>query len=362
MLVAEQTHFPRQKLCGEFISPECLPKLRDLGVYDQVVQAGARPIREMNLVAEDGKSVPLPLEWLGADSTFAIGLSRALLDSILLDRARELGAEVREGTRVSSRLETVGGGYRLDMMNSQGDRLTPSARLVINAAGRGSAFGATYVSKEAPRDTASKRRRLFGCKVHLRGVNTGSGTDGLYFFEGGYGGLASIEGGRVNLCMLIDEKLLSEAGRDRDELLDLTMRRNARAREILSSAVTDGEWLSTGPVTFGRQSPPDVAPGVISVGDASAFIDPFTGSGILLALDSAELAATIINRGFDEGLQDPETLEVECARALKSSYSRRFRVSSILRRMATDERGRGIMRTALAHIPGLGRAIARNTR
>jgi len=319
----------------------------------------------MNLVAKDGKSVPLPLEWLGADSTFAIGLSRARLDAILLDRARELGAEVREGTRVSSRLETAVGGYRLDVMNAQGDRFTPSARLVINAAGRGSAFGAsnvTGVPKEVPRDTASKRRRLFGCKVHLRGVNTGSETDGLYFFEGGYGGLASIEGERVNLCMLIDEKLLSEAGRDRDELLDLTMMQNARAREILSSAVTDGEWLSTGPVTFGRQSPPAVAPGVISVGDANAFIDPFTGSGILLALDSAELAATIINRAFDEGLQDPKTLEVECARALKASYSRRFRVSSILRRMATDERGRGLMRTALAHIPGLGRAIARSTR
>jgi flavin-dependent dehydrogenase len=318
----------------------------------------------MSLVAEDGKSVPLPLEWLGADSTFAIGLSRARLDSILLDRARELGAEVREGTRVSSHLETVGGGYRLDSMNSRGDRFTPSARLVINAAGRGSAFGAskTGVPKEFLRDTASKRRRLFGCKVHLGGVNTGSETDGLYFFEGGYGGLASIEGGRVNLCMLIDEKLLSEAGRDRDELLDLTMRRNARAREILSTAVTDGEWLSTGPVTFRRQSPPAAAAGVISVGDANAFIDPFTGSGILLALDSAELAATIINRAFDEGLRDPKTLEVECARALKASYSRRFRVSSILRRMATDERGRGIMRAALAHIPGLGRAIARNTR
>ena len=43
VLLADQSRFPRAKLCGEFISPECIGKLSDLGVLDSVIAAGAQP-------------------------------------------------------------------------------------------------------------------------------------------------------------------------------------------------------------------------------------------------------------------------------------------------------------------------------
>lgn len=362
VLVAEQSHFPRHKLCGEFISPECLEKLDELGVRDRMMAAGATRIREMILAGADGKSVELPLSVLNAEAEFALGFSRANLDAILLDRARELGAEVVEGTRVASGIKPVAGHYRVQAMDPDGQKLDFTARIVVNAAGRGSSFAATPTSRRNMLEMALHRSRLFGCKVHLRGIDPQARINGLYFFDGGYGGLAHIEGGLTNLCMLIDEKLLTHASQDRNELLERTIRQNPMAREILKDAVPDGSWLSTGPVSFGKSERPTDESDEIRVGDAYAFIDPFTGSGILRALDGAVLIAGIVDRAFDRGTASTQNVRIECDRALRAVYSQKLRVSSILRRLASDEKRRAIVRNILTHVPGLARAIARATR
>src|SRR5262249_56021143 len=105
-------------------------------------------------------------------------------------------------------------------------------------------------------------------------------------------GRAAVENARTNLCFITTEATLRETKGDREKLLDLTMRANPAARRRLRNAVIDGEWLGTGPITYGRRRP---IPGVISIGDAGAFIDPFTGSGILLPLATGELPAPTIS-------------------------------------------------------------------
>ena len=317
----------------------------------------------MILVGSDGKSFRLPISLLEAESGFALGLSRASLDSILLDRARELGADVLEGTRVSSRTAVVDGGYEIEAMGPDGQSRKLAARILVNASGRGSSFGVTESTRRNMAIRAAQGNRLFACKVHLRGIESTSRVDGLYFFEGGYGGLAHIESGLTNLCMLIDENLLGHAAEDRNELLDRTVRRNPVARDILRDAVPEGSWLSTGPVNLGKQSGhSSIERPNITVGDAYAFIDPFTGSGILRALDGAALVGSTINEAFAGGLVSAENLRSECDRKLRTVYARKLRTSSILRRLATDEKSRTILRKMLVHVPGLARAIARATR
>jgi flavin-dependent dehydrogenase len=247
-------------------------------------------------------------------------------------------------------------------MGPAGENLTFRARTVVNAAGRASSFASTPVSRKALVEMASRRGRLFGCKVHLRGIDPEAEINGLYFFEGGYGGLAHIEDGLTNLCMLIDEELLSDASQDRSALLDRTMRRNPAAREILRDAEPDSSWLSTGPVNFGKPASSQHDSNEIRVGDAYAFIDPFTGSGILRALDGADLGSNIVNRGFEAAIFSSQNLKIECDRALRTVYSQKLRVSSILRRLARDEKSRSMVRNVMTHVPGLARAIARATR
>src|SRR5688572_12881847 len=73
----EREKFPRQKLCGEFISPECLEHFRQLGVLDEMLFSGGDRITETVFYAPSGKSVSVPSKWFGSGLHGALSLSRA---------------------------------------------------------------------------------------------------------------------------------------------------------------------------------------------------------------------------------------------------------------------------------------------
>src|SRR5205085_1939624 len=86
VLLIEQKKFPRSKLCGEFISPECLDHFKELGVLDDMLAAGAVALDRTIFYARNGRSVSVPSEWFSQNSA-ALGLSRAAMDAALLQRA-----------------------------------------------------------------------------------------------------------------------------------------------------------------------------------------------------------------------------------------------------------------------------------
>ncbi|HEX8688028.1 MAG TPA: FAD-dependent oxidoreductase, partial [Pyrinomonadaceae bacterium] len=95
VLLAERERFPREKLCGEFISPECLEHFARLGVSEEMSRGGAQ-VSETVFYAPSGRGVSVPSAWFGAAAGAALGLSRAEMDARLLARAREAGAVVLE--------------------------------------------------------------------------------------------------------------------------------------------------------------------------------------------------------------------------------------------------------------------------
>src|SRR5882672_12849288 len=99
VLLAEQKKFPRAKLCGEFISPECTPHFERLGVAGQMFAAGPAKLTETVFYSRQGTSVSVPSAWFGAGGV-ALGLSRAEMDERLLRRATAAGAEVIEDAQV----------------------------------------------------------------------------------------------------------------------------------------------------------------------------------------------------------------------------------------------------------------------
>ena len=61
----EREKFPRHKLCGEFISPECFDHFRELGVLDRMLSAGGDHISETRFYSPSGRNVAVPSEWFG---------------------------------------------------------------------------------------------------------------------------------------------------------------------------------------------------------------------------------------------------------------------------------------------------------
>jgi menaquinone-9 beta-reductase len=113
VLLIDKASFPRHKLCGEFVSPECLDHLKDLGVISQVTLRLPQLINKTVFYSSGGRSFSVASRWLAQNNGDSIGLSRQSLDQILLDRAGECGAAVR--TEVSVLNVAVADGHPVQL-------------------------------------------------------------------------------------------------------------------------------------------------------------------------------------------------------------------------------------------------------
>ena len=115
--------------------------------------------------------------------------------------------------------------------------------------------------------------------------------------------------------------------------------KNRRAAYTLEQAQPESEWLSASWERFGRQQPSPVR-GLLAIGDSAAFIDPFTGSGMLMAFESGELAADVISRHRNDLMG--EALTSDYSREYVRKFDSRLRISGLLRRAAFSPRLAGL--------------------
>jgi menaquinone-9 beta-reductase len=331
VLLAEQKKFPRAKLCGEFISPECLAHFERLGVAEQMATAGGARLMQTVFYSRGGRSVSVPSEWFGHQNA-ALGLSRAEMDNRLLVRAREAGAEVLEETSVSGLLRD---GQRVVGVRLKSGAVTSevSSPVVIDATGRTRAL-LRRVETEQVR-SGRQRPSLVAFKAHLEGAAVAEGTCEIYFYPGGYGGLSSVENGLSNLCFIASAADVRACRTDPETVMKQIVTRNSRAARTLAQTRRRGEWLAVSLDSFGRHEPIP-ANGLLMIGDAAAFIDPFTGSGMLMAMEGGELAATDILRHLPELRKGASfnALAHDYRASYKELFRSRLRVCAVLRRAA----------------------------
>jgi menaquinone-9 beta-reductase len=388
VLLAEQKRFPREKLCGEFISPECLGHFARLGVLERMNEAGGSRVAQTIFYAPSGRGLAVPSAWFGGGEGGALGLSRAEMDARLLARARDAGVHVVEDAPLAGVL--FEGGRVVGVRLHAGVRgvVEHRARVTIDATGRQRAVarhaarglkaeadgrehavapcGRAAVSGESEassteRDFEAKsggrgvelksfergegkraRASLVAFKAHLEGARGEARTCEIYFYPGGYGGLSPVEGGASNLCFIARARDVRECGSDAERVMREVLMRNRRAARTLAAARARTRWLAVSIESFGRHAPVPAA-GLLAVGDAAAFIDPFTGSGMLMALESGELAARAVARWLARTVGDSPAGPARdsfdsLARDYRAAYAERFdarlRLCSALRRAA----------------------------
>ena len=323
--LVEKEKFPREKLCGEFISPECFRHFGDLGVRDEMMSLGGARLTETRFFDAAGRSVSVPTRWFG-HGDFALSLSRARMDAALLRRARVLGVNVLEGSRLTALGADDGCISSIAIRSGDGERNDISAALYVDATGRAGTL--TRLLEKNEEQAAPKRPALVAFKNHLVNVETDLDACEIYMFDGGYGGLSPIEDGKANLCFIVRaEKTKQIIGKTNDHI-GFVAGCNARAARTVRGAEPLGEWLAVPVSDFGRKSPPN-ARNAIAVGDAAAFIDPFTGSGMLLALESSELLAKCIAEHGVSG-----ELQAVYAREHEAKFRKRLAACAMLRRAA----------------------------
>jgi menaquinone-9 beta-reductase len=346
VLIAEQKQFPRAKLCGEFISPECAAHFAALGVLASMHAAGAVAVTRTDFYTRGGRRVSVPSTWFGHDNNVravsALGLSRAEMDNRLLVRAREMGAEVWQETQAHGVLLEAGRVRGVELQRGD-ETYTVRAAVTLDATGRTRALARRLARTQRDNGHAEHdehathtRAALVAFKAHLDNTQLAEGACEIYFYRGGYGGLSRVEGGRANLCFIVTARDVRARGSDAARVMHEVLLTNRRAAETLSDARVQSEWLAVALESFGRAKlvPAD---GLLTVGDAAAFIDPFTGSGMLMALEGGALAAEVITHALPALRNDKVSFRALAANyrtQYRTRFGARLRVCSLLRRAA----------------------------
>jgi flavin-dependent dehydrogenase len=246
--------FPRDKLCGEFLSYDALPVLERLGISLE----GAPRISHCRVIGSRVYEFDFPHE--------ARGVSRLLFDDLLLRAAVARGAV-----------------FRTDTVS-----VLPKAQVVVGAWGRWGRF-----DQQLSRSFVDVRDRNFGFKRHYVGPSRDS--IDLYAFRRGYLGVNAVEGGITNICGLVHASRLAGHKGRWDAFVETLRSEEPRLESLYAEHEPAQEhFLSSEPVIFRARSA--VEGGVFMIGDASGVIDPLTGNGMAMAVQSALLAAPLLLR------------------------------------------------------------------
>lgn len=327
--VYDRDTFPRDKLCGEFLSYDALPVLEPLGVVAEIDRAGAPRIEHCRVVgAKRTYEFALPLP--------ARGVSRLFLDDLLLRTATERGAKRADGVTVTS-LEEL------------------DAKIVAGAWGRWGRFDQQFHRGFV----TDHSHRNFGFKRHYRTGNRQPSTIELHSFKRGYLGVNAIEGALTNICGLVHASRLAGHKGKWDAFIETIRSEHPRLEELYAQhePAQDG-YLSSEPVIFRARSA--VEGGVFMIGDASGIIDPLTGNGMAMAIQSALLVAPMLLRLLETPARR-DAIEEEYRRAHRAMFRPRIawsrRVASLLSRPR-------LLDAALAttHWPRIGELLLRRTR
>jgi menaquinone-9 beta-reductase len=293
--LVDRARFPRPKICGEYLSPEA-PRLLDrLGAL-KAVDAAASPLSGMRITAPDGRELIGRYHAIGRWRPYrehAMALSREVLDTILVDRVRALPVELSEGVRVTDVLVSGDRVLGVEAVDADGRGVTLRAPLTIAADGRASVV-AQRLGLRRPH-----RLRRMALVTYVEDVPDLGHLGEIFVDPPDYAILNPIAPGRANLSIVVPLAHAAPWSGRLDSFFD------ARAKHLphLARRIAGGRRVAPvramGPLAY-RVDPPRTG-GVLMVGDATGFYDPFSGEGIFNGLRSAELAAETAVRALRRG-------------------------------------------------------------
>lgn len=348
VVLLDRARFPRDKVCGEYLSPEGSRVLDRLGVLKAVEARGARPLRGMRIVAPDGTALvgdyPRAGPWRGYRD-HALAVPRRMLDAELVRRARELPVTLREGFRVTDLVTDGARVTGVEGVPSRGaegaERI--AARLVVGADGRTSVV-ARRLGLVQPHPWLARLALM----TYAEGVAGDPERGEIFVAPPAYSILNPVGDGLVNLSLVVP---LAEGVRHRRDLAGYFNRTTAALpglRDRLRAARRVRPVRAIGPLAY-RVAPPR-QDGVLLVGDAFGFLDPFTGEGLYTALRSAELAAEVADAALRTGDTSAEALAPAHARRT-AAFADKTRLAVLLQRLIARRRLAAYVARRLARRP-----------
>jgi menaquinone-9 beta-reductase len=358
VLVLEKSVFPREKVCGDGLTPRGVKQLIDLGI-DTREEAGWLHNRGLRVV---GGGVTLELDWpdLATFPPYGVVRPRQDFDELLARNAQRAGARLLEQTTVSGAVSDERTGRVIGVTAKAGPERVPvtyRAPIVLACDGVSARLAISVgIDKDDTRPMGVAVRRYYESprskddylESHLELWDR---TDpALPHLLPGYGWIFGMGDGTVNVGLGILSTSKSFGSTDYRALMRTWLDGTPEEwglREANAAGKIGGAAL---PMGFNRT--PHYTPGLLLVGDAGGMVNPFNGEGIGFAMESAKLAAECVVQAMArrEGPARERAL-YGYPLALKQSLGSYFRLGNIFSKLIGNPT---IMRTATRH--GMPRA------
>ncbi len=307
--ILEREKGPRFHI-GESLMPATYWTLKRLGALDKIKASRFQKKYSVQFVSESGKeSQPFyffennPHE---ASQTWQV--VREEFDSMLLENAKEHGAQVSYGLRAMDVLMEGDRAVGVRVRDSQGNEKNIFCDVVVDATGQSS-----LIMNKLGLKVADKHLRKASIWTYYKGASREEGLDegatlvcatkdkkGWFWYIPQHNDMLS-----VGVVSSMDE-LFGDEGGTPEEVFHRELNRCPAVRKRVSVGERVGPFYTT--KDFSYQSKQISGPGWVLVGDAFGFLDPIYSSGVFLALKSGEMAADALIAGFAKGDLGKQTL------------------------------------------------------
>ena len=288
--VLDRAHFPRPKPCAEYLSPEASRLLEAMGALDRVEQTGAAQLSGIRVRAPNGAVIEgdfIAAHGFRGFRDRGLSVRREVLDSILLDCAREACARVHEGVRVTDVVRDADGRVAGVHTLTNGNAGELRADLVIAADGLRS-----VIARRTGLARTTRWPRRLALVTHYAGVADIGEHGEMHVEHDGYVGIADVGNGVTTVALVVPASRAREFAEDRGAFLDAWLCARPHLAPRFARAHRVSPVVVTGP--FASHARRAWAPGVALVGDAADFFDPFTGEGIYAALRGGEMLSEAV--------------------------------------------------------------------
>ena len=314
VLLLERATFPRDKVCGDGLTPRAVRELGHLGLHAGGTTDGWHRTRGLRLVA-GGRTHEIAWPELASFPDHGLVRTRGDLDAVLAHHARDRGARLVEGAAVTEPVRAGQDGpvtgvvaHPVDAAGRRAGPDTVHRAPVVLAADGVSARLATAVGvprrTDRPLGVAARAyyRTPRGAEPWMESwLELWSGQPGRSDLLPGYGWIFGLGDGTANVGLGVVR------GRDSSARPAVDLRATLRAW----LAATPRGWTldedhRVGPVRsaalpMGFNRTPSLAHGMLLLGDAGGMVNAFNGEGIEYAMHSGRLAAEVVVRALRAG-------------------------------------------------------------
>jgi menaquinone-9 beta-reductase len=350
VLLLEKTSFPREKVCGDGLTPRAVRSLVSMGI-DTSEQAGWLHNKGLRII---GGGMRLEIPWPDLASYPAYGLvrPRSDFDDLLARQAVKSGAVLRENTAVTGPVLDKAG--RITGVTTKGENgaVTYSAPLVVAADGNSS-----RLSLAMGLETRDDRPMGVAVRTYYRSPRHDDdwleswlelwdrGPDGKERLLPGYGWIFGVGDGTSNVGLGILNTSTAWGKVDYKDLLKRWLDQTPEEWGFRDENRTQPVRGAALPMGFNRQ--PHYANGMLLVGDSGGMVNPFNGEGIAYAMESGEIAAQVIGQALARPTADARERALQAyPQTLKQTYGGYYTVGRMFVKAIGDDR---VMKLATRH-------------